>query len=109
MQFKIILLLVVISVVLNTLANILIKKGALQKGNIFINRYTPLGYVLFVIVMLISLKLITIIELKYFSLIMALNYFMTYMAGIVIFKEKTNKWGIIGIIIVCSGIIIFNI
>lgn len=109
MSINFIYILVIISIILNTVANVLIKKGALVEKNIFVNKFTPFGYVLFVIVMMISLKLITVIELKYFSLVMAINYFMTYMAGIIIFKEKTNRWGIAGIVIVCLGIITFNL
>ena len=96
-------------VIVNVAANILIKKGARHKKSIFINRYTPFGYALFAVVVLMMLKLITVIEIKYFSLIMAVNYFITYMAGITVFREQTNFWGIAGIVIVCSGIVVFNL
>ena len=96
-------------VILNVTANILIKKGALHKKSIFINMYTPFGYALFALVVLMMLKLITVIEIKYVSLIMAVNYFMTYMAGIIVFRERTNSWGIAGIVIVCFGIVVFNL
>jgi drug/metabolite transporter (DMT)-like permease len=96
-------------VIVNVAANIMIKKGARHKKSIFINKYTPFGYVLFALVVLMMLKLITIIEIKYISLIMAVNYFMTYMAGIIVFRERTNFWGIAGIVIVCSGIVVFNL
>ena len=96
-------------VILNVTANIMIKKGALHKKSIFINRYTPLGYALFALVVFMMLKLITVIEIKYISLILAVNCFMTYMAGITVFREKTNFWGIAGIMIVCSGIVVFNL
>ena len=96
-------------VIVNVAANILIKKGARHKKSIFINRYTPFGYALFAVVVLMMLKLITIIEIKYISLIMAVNCFMTYMAGITVFREQTNFLGIAGIVIVCSGIVVFNL
>ena len=96
-------------VIINVTANIMIKKGALHKKGIFINSYTPFGYVLFALVVLMMLKLITVIEIKYFSLIMAVNCLMTYMAGITVFRERTNFWGIAGIVIVCSGIVVFNL
>ena len=101
--------LVIAIICANVAGNILIKKGAIHKGNIFINKYTPCGYILFAVVMIISLKLITAIELKYFSMIMAINYFATYLAGIIVFKEKNNKWGMAGIIAVCIGVVIFNL
>ena len=34
----------------NVIASIMIKKGALNKKGIFINRYTPFGYALFALV-----------------------------------------------------------
>ena len=96
-------------VIVNVTANILINKGALHKKSIFINRYTPFGYALFAVVVLMMLKLISVIEIKHVSLIMAVNCFMTYMAGITVFRERTNFWGIAGIVIVCSGIVVFNL
>ena len=96
-------------VIANVTANIMIKKGALHRKNIFINRYTSFGYALFALVVFMMLQLIAAIEIKYVSLIMAVNCFMTYMAGITVFRENTNFWGIAGIIIVCSGIIVFNL
>ena len=96
-------------VIVNVIANIMIKKGALHKKGIFINRYTPFGYALFALVVLMMLKLISVIEIKYVSLIMAVNCFMTYMAGITVFRERTNFWGIAGIVIVCFGIVVFNL
>ena len=96
-------------VILNVTANIMIKKGAQHKKSIFINRYTPFGYALFALVVLMMLKLITVTEIKYVSLIMAVNCLMTYMAGITVFREQTNFWGIAGIVIVCSGIVVFNL
>ncbi len=108
MHLKEIYIRVILIFLFNTIANVMIKKGALQKKDIIINRYTSCGYILFLLVMLISLNLITMIELKYYSLVLSINYFMTYIAGIIVFKEKTNTWGITGIVIVCFGIIIFN-
>ena len=96
-------------VIINVTANIMIKKGALHRKSIFFNRYTPLGYALFALVVLMVLKLVTVIEIKYISLILAVNCFTTYMAGITVFKERTNFWGIAGIVIVCSGIVVFNL
>jgi multidrug transporter EmrE-like cation transporter len=96
-------------VIVNVAANILIKKGARHKKSIFINRYTPFGYALFALAVLIMLKLITVMEIKNVSLIMAVNCFMTYMAGITVFRERTNFWGIAGIVIMCSGIVVFNL
>ena len=96
-------------IIVNVTANIMIKKGALYKKSIFINRYTPFGYALFALVVLMMLKLISVIEIKYVSLIMAVNCFMTYMAGITVFREQTNFWGIAGIVIVCSGIVVFTL
>ena len=109
MQISQVYTLIASVVILNVTANIMIKKGARHKKSIFINRYTPFGYALFALVVLMMLKLITVIEIKYISLILAVNCFMTYMAGIMIFREKTNFWGIAGIVIVCSGIVVFNL
>ena len=109
MQISQVYTLVASVVILNVTANIMIKKGALHKKSIFINRYTPFGYALFALVVLMMLKLITVIEIKYISLILAVNCFMAYMAGIMVFREKTNFWGIAGIVIVCSGIVVFNL
>jgi len=101
-------ILIIYILVANFCANILIKRGSQSSLNIFINRYTLFGYVLFITVALISFKLIALIELRHFSLVMAINYLMSYIAGVVIFKEETNIIGILGIGLVCLGLVVFT-
>ena len=94
-------------IIMNGIANILIKKGATCNRNIYFNMFTPFGYLCFLFVMLLSIKLIGLIEVKYFALVMAVNYMITFICGLIAFKEKTNIYGMIGILLVCVGTIIF--
>ncbi len=100
--------LVGIILILNGSANFFIKKGALSNKSIFFNYKTITGYICFLATMFLALKLMFLIQLKIFSLVMAINCFATYLIGVIFFNEKTNKLGILGIILVCLGIIIFN-
>lgn len=102
-------LIVSLIIVSNVGANILIKKGAVSGEHIFLNIYTLSGYAVFCIVLLLSIKLISITELKFFSVVMAMNYLFTFMAGVIFFKEGTNLFGIIGIVCISVGVVIFNI
>lgn len=95
-------------VMLNASANVMIKKGALSKQNIYLNGYTLLGYGLFFLVMLFTIKVIAMIELKYFSLLLACNYIMTYLVGITVFDEFNGRLGLLGIVLVGAGLVIFN-
>lgn len=93
--------------VFNLAANILIKKGAVSGGHIIFNKMTAGGYCLFLAVIFMSIHLIVLIEMKYFSMVMAVNYFLTYLGGIFFFKEKTNRLGIAGIVMIVLGLIVF--
>lgn len=107
MQVEMQVLIIPLIFLINVTANILIKKGA-SKKSIFFNKFTILGYFFFVVVLMLSMILIQIVKLQVISLIMAINYVMTYFAGVFFFKEKTNIIGVIGIIIVFLGIFIFS-
>ena len=101
--------LVVFILLFNVSANILIKKGALSSYNIFINYYTLSGYIFFVLVLIASIQLITLIELKYYSLLLAANYMNTYIAGVLFFKEGATRLRYLGILCVCVGLVVFNL
>lgn len=100
-------ILIPLAMFMNACANVLIKRGAISKRNIFINYYTPTGYLLFICVMITGMKIITLLELKYLSLILAANYLAAFLCGLFFFNERTNVTGIIGICLICFGTAIF--
>jgi len=92
----------------NLFGNILIKNGAVSKGNIFFNYYTVLGYVFFLVVIVLNFQLIALVPLAHISLLISLNYLNTFLAGIIIFREKLTLNGVFGIVIICLGLICFQ-
>jgi len=96
------------SIVLNLCGNILIKKGAIQGERIFLNYNTVAGYFIFVLVVLLNFKLIMLIKLIQFSILISVNYLLTYLAGIVVFKENFSHSSLVGIFLVCLGLVCFR-
>ncbi len=98
---------VVILVIFNTAGQLLLKNATFNVRHKKI--YLFMGYSLFLMTMGISFLLLKIIELKYFTIIMSINYISVILASSYFFKEKLNLEKIIGILIVVIGIVIFTL
>jgi len=95
-------------VLLTTAGQILLKKGAIyHHKRIKSLQFIGLGYLFFVITIVFSYLLMNLIPMKYFTVIMSLNY-VTVMFGASIFlEERLEKKKVIGTIIVTFGIMVF--
>lgn len=102
-------ILIAILIVLSTsIGQILLKKGSIYRNDrnkslLFI----VFGYFIFILTIGLSYLLMQLIPMKYFTIIMSLNY-ITVMFGTKIFlNEKLERKKIIGTILVAIGIFIF--
>jgi small multidrug resistance pump len=99
------LFLIIINIAFTTIGQVLLKLAAINQGKF----YLVSGYLLFLLVIASSFYLMKLIELKYFTVIMSLNYLTVYIFSVWIFKESINKNRIIGVALVMIGIIIFSL
>jgi len=95
-------------VFLTTLGQILLKKAALthenrKKSLLFL----VLGYSIFVITIGLSYLLMKMIPMKYFTVIMSLNYITVMLGAKLFLNERLNRQKIIGTSLVAIGILIF--
>jgi len=97
--------LILINIVLTTFGQILLKFSVIKNNKY----YLFVGYFLFLLVIIASYYLMKLIELKYFTVIMSLNYLTVFILSILLFKESINKSKILGIILVVFGIVIFSL
>lgn len=95
-------------VFLTTVGQILLKKGAIYrdertKSLLFIG----LGYFVFVVIIGFSFQLMKLIPMKYFTVIMSLNYITVMFGASMFLNEKLERKKIIGTLLVAIGILIF--
>ena len=105
-----IIFIVVLIIVLTTAGQTLLKFGANKsKSSSFINRYVLLGYVMFVLTVALSYYLMQRVPMKYFTLVMSLNYIAVIISARIFLDEKINRDRIAGTILVAFGIFVFLI
>lgn len=100
-------ILIVLSIIMTTIGQLFLKKASVNGG--LINIYLWSGYFLFVIVLIISYILMKLIDLKYFTMIMSVNYISVYVSSAYFFNEKVTKNKIIGILLIICGLIVFKL
>lgn len=98
------LFLIIIAILFTTLAQLLLRYAAVRNNKLFLIS----GYFLLILVVIVSYFLMKLIELKYFTVIMTLNYLMVFIFSTFIFKEEINKNKVIGILFIIFGICIFS-
>lgn len=107
------LLLKLISVLIASISQILLKKSANKTYNNKIKEYlnvlVTLGYTLFVISSLLSVISLQGITISYSSIVESLNYIIVPGMSYLLLKEKINKKQIIGMILIIIGLLIFNV
>jgi len=91
---------------LNTAGQLLLKKATYYKRG-WKNIYLISGYALFLITIGISFLLLKLIDLKYFTIIMSLNYISVLFASAYWFEEKLTLKKLTGVLIIITGIVIF--
>lgn len=95
-------------VVLTAAGQILLKTGANSRSHLIFNRHVIAGYALFVLVIFLSAVLMKHLDLKYFSVIIGLNYLVTTIAAMIILKESMTRRKILGCLLISAGAAIFS-
>lgn len=98
------LFLIIINILLTTIGQILLKYATINGNKLFL----AAGYFLFVLVVIASYFLMKLIEMKYFTVIMTLNYLTVFLLSVWLFKEKITRNKILGVLFVIIGIVIFS-
>jgi len=100
-------------VLINSLAQILLKVGAVKgkknKGIVSINIPIVMGYMFFLVSTVLSVYLLKFIALKNFTLIIALNYVGVLLLSYIFLKERFTRQKIIASLFIIAGVIIFNL
>lgn len=108
-----IIILSTLLVLINSLAQILLKSGAMRsresKAILSINTPILIGYVLFLVTTVLSVYLLKVIPLKNFTLIIALNYIATLLFSYIILKEKFSRQKFLASFLIIVGVIVFNL
>lgn len=94
-------------IISTTIGQILLKKGALSSKKKVEYIFIILGYFLFVMAVIFSYQLMKIMPLKYYTVVMSINYITVMFAAKYFLKEKINRSKIIGTALVTIGIIVF--
>lgn len=98
----------IISILIASYSQILLKKGAMKK-NIYINKYTILGYSLMLISTLFTLYAYKGVNLSLSQMLQSLSFLFVAILSYFLLKEKISKKMIIGIIFILIGIAIYSI
>lgn len=108
MQNSIYILLFVISILIASFSQILLKTGA-GKKNIYINKYTIIGYSLMVVSMIFTLIGYKGVNLTLSGVLQGLSFIFVPLLSMILLKEKINKTTIVGITFIITGIIIYSL
>lgn len=96
------------SILIASFSQIILKKGAGQK-NIFINKYTIVGYTLMGISTLFTLIGYKGVDLTMSGILQGLSFVFVPVLSFFMLKEKINKQILFGIVVIILGIIIYSI
>ena len=78
--------------------------------NISVGYLSLLGYTLYIVSFLLWTRIITMFNLTYIvPIAMGIIQILTFIAALVILKEKVNIYTIIGIVTIITGIVLLNI
>lgn len=93
---------------MTTSGQIFLKVGAdKSKGSLAINKYILSGYMLLILTIILSYFLMKIMPMKYFTVIMSLNYIAVLFAAKVFLNEKINRDRVTGTILIATGVFVF--
>lgn len=95
-------------IVLTATGQIFLKLGANKNRVVsFINGYIIFGYILFFLTIILSYYLMKIVPLKYFTVIMSLNYIAVMVLAKLFLGENIHKNKLIGTALISIGIFVF--
>lgn len=102
------ILLFIISIIIASFSQIILKKGSKEK-NIFINKYTIVGYLLMLISTLFTLYGYKGVQLSLSQILQSLSFIFVAILSKVFLNEKISGKTIIGICLIIVGIIIYSV
>jgi drug/metabolite transporter (DMT)-like permease len=96
-----------VSILTTTTGQILLKKGASGANKREVYFFVVLGYTFFFFAVLISYILLKLIQMKYFTVVMSLNYVSVMFASRIFLNEKLDRPKVIGTLLIAVGVLIF--
>lgn len=102
------ILLFIASIFIASFSQVILKKGAAVK-NIYINKYTIVGYTLMLISTVFTLVGYRGVELTLGAVLQSLSFVFVPFFSYFLLKEKLDKRTVLGITVIIIGIIIFSI
>ncbi|MCR4588198.1 MAG: multidrug ABC transporter [Lachnospiraceae bacterium] len=107
------LLLYVLSVVVASFSQILLKKSAMKTYDSFIkeyvNPYVICGYIMLFGSMLLTILAFRGLDYKYGPIIESLGYVLVLILSRLIFKEGISRRKLLGVVLILAGILVFNL
>lgn len=106
-------LLMIFSALVAAVSQMLLKKSALKKYKSilfeYMNPYVIIGYCLLVATMFINIVAYGGIEYKVGAILATTSYLFVMIFGRIFFNEKITIRKVVGIVLIITGIVIFNI
>lgn len=102
------LVLFILSILIASFSQIILKKGA-SKKNIYINRYTIIGYGFMLLSTILTLVGYKGTSLTMSGILQSLSFVFVPLFSFLFLKEKVNKKTMLGIAVIIVGIIVFSI
>ena len=102
-----ILPLIAAQIACNTIANIILKKLAMNKSPHFKTKSFYFSYTLFAISMIISFYILSEIKFKYVNALLSANYICVTLFSSIFLGDTIDKKSILGIALVALGIFVF--
>lgn len=98
----------IISILIASYSQVLLKKGAMQK-NIYINRFTIIGYFLMFLSTLFTLFAYKGVNLSLSQMLQSLSFLFVSILSYIILKEKISKKMMLGTLLILIGIVIYSL
>ena len=98
----------ILSVLIGSISQIVLKKGAVQK-NIYINKFTILGYTLMILSTFLTFFAYKIVNLSMGAILQSLSFIFVAIFSKLILKENVSRITLIGMIFIVFGIVVFSI
>ncbi|WP_397376476.1 EamA family transporter [Paenibacillus sp. MER 180] len=106
-------ILIVSLILVNSFAQILLKKGALKINGrsivSFLNVETILGYSLFFLSTIMSVLLLNYVNFKTLTIVIALNFVCTLILSALMLRERLTRQKALSTMIIVVGVIVFNL
>jgi len=103
---------VFLSIFFTGISQILLKIGAGNGRSMlhtYLNAPTVTGYFLFLVVTICSIYALQVVELKSLYALSSLNYVAVLVLSSAVLKEKLSRNKLLSILLIVSGLIVFNL